>query len=318
MASIARPSRHREGRRRPTPLQPAARANIKITPDDKVKVLDFGLAKTMDTEPSRDVANSPTLSMMATNAGIILGTAAYMSPEQAKAFPADHRSDVFSFGVVVYEMLTGRQPFQGETAPDILASVLVREPDLQRLPFDLNPRIAELLRRCLEKSPKRRWQAMSDLRAELEAVASSPRAVLQIAVNDAALVRRLQRFGGLQGDAQGFLDGERPPQQPLGQRLAFDQLHDQEVLAVPLLHAVERGNVRMVDRREHFGFAFEPRHPVRVGAEALADDFDRDAATELAVAGAVDLAHSARSDHVRNFVRAKPGAGRQRHEGAEL
>jgi serine/threonine-protein kinase len=153
-------------------------ANIKITPDDKVKVLDFGLAKTIETEPARDVANSPTLSMMATNAGIILGTAAYMSPEQAKAFPADHRSDVFSFGVVFYETLTGRQPFQGETAPDILASVLVREPELQRLPSDLNPRIAELLRRCLEKNPKRRWQAMGDLRAELEAIASSPRPVI--------------------------------------------------------------------------------------------------------------------------------------------
>ena len=79
---------------------------------------------------------------MATNAGIILGTAAYMSPEQAKGFAADHRSDVFSFGVVLYEMLTGRQPFQGETAPDVLASVLVREPELQRLPADLNPRMS--------------------------------------------------------------------------------------------------------------------------------------------------------------------------------
>ena len=115
--------------------------------------------------------------MMATNAGIILGTAAYMSPEQAKGFAADHRSDVFSFGVVLYEMLTGRQPFQGETAPDVLASVLIREPELQRLPTDLNPRIAELLRRCLEKNPKRRWQAIGDLRAEIEALMSSPRAV---------------------------------------------------------------------------------------------------------------------------------------------
>ena len=105
---------------------------------------------------------------MATQAGIILGTAAYMSPEQAKGFPADHRSDVFSFGVVLYEMLTGRQPFQGETAPDILASVLVREPDLHALPPDLNPRLPELVRRCLEKNPKRRWQAMGDVRAEIE------------------------------------------------------------------------------------------------------------------------------------------------------
>ena len=94
--------------------------------------------------------------MMATQAGLILGTAAYMSPEQAKGFPADHRSDVFSFGTVLFEMLTGRQPFQGDTAPDVLASVLVRDPDLESLPPHLNPRLHDLLRRCLEKTPKRR------------------------------------------------------------------------------------------------------------------------------------------------------------------
>jgi eukaryotic-like serine/threonine-protein kinase len=121
------------------------------------------------------MADSPTLSMMASQVGIILGTAAYMSPEQAKGFPADHRSDVFSFGVVLYEMLTGRQPFQGETAPDVLASVLVRDPELTRLPPDLNPRLTEILKRCLEKSPKRRWQAMGDLRTEIETVAAAPR-----------------------------------------------------------------------------------------------------------------------------------------------
>jgi serine/threonine protein kinase len=151
-------------------------ANVKVTPDDRVKVLDFGLAKAMEGEsaPSR-VANSPTLSMMASQAGVILGTAAYMSPEQAKGFPADHRSDVFSFGAVVFEMLTGRQPFQGDTAPEVLASVLVREPEIARLPADVNPRLSELVRRCLEKQPKRRWQAIGDVRAELEAIAAAPR-----------------------------------------------------------------------------------------------------------------------------------------------
>ena len=152
-------------------------ANVKITPDGKVKVLDFGLAKAIETEATAaNLAHSPTLSMMATQAGMILGTAAYMSPEQAKGFAADHRSDVFSFGVVLCEMLTGRQPFQGETAPDILASVLAREPDLHTLPPNLNPRLADLVRRCLEKLPKRRWQAIGDVRAELEMIAAQPHA----------------------------------------------------------------------------------------------------------------------------------------------
>ena len=152
-------------------------ANVKVTPDDRVKVLDFGLAKAMESEAAPgSVANSPTLSMMASQAGVILGTAAYMSPEQAKGFPADHRSDVFSFGAVLFEMLTGRQPFQGDTAPEVLASVLVREPEISRLPPDLNPRVTELVRRCLEKQPKRRWQAVGDVRAELEAITAAPRA----------------------------------------------------------------------------------------------------------------------------------------------
>jgi Tol biopolymer transport system component len=159
-------------------------ANIKVTPDDRVKVLDFGLAKAVETQASSSsAANSPTLSMMASQAGIILGTAAYMSPEQAKGFPADHRSDIFSFGSVVFEMLTGRQPFQGETAPEVLASVLVREPDINRLPPDLNPRLAEVVRRCLEKHPKRRWQAIGDVRAELESIAAAPRTQPQAAVS---------------------------------------------------------------------------------------------------------------------------------------
>ena len=150
-------------------------ANVKIAPDGGVKVLDFGLAKVMETEAaSSSVANSPTLSMMATQAGSILGTAAYMSPEQAKGLPADHRSDVFSFGTVLFEMLTGRQPFPGDTAPDVLASVLVRDPNLESLPPGLNPRLRDLVRRCLEKAPKRRWQAIGDVRAEIEAISADP------------------------------------------------------------------------------------------------------------------------------------------------
>ncbi|MGB2713912.1 MAG: protein kinase [Vicinamibacterales bacterium] len=157
--------------------------NVKITPEDQVKVLDFGLAKAMDSDASAaNIANSPTLSGLATQAGIILGTAAYMSPEQAKGASADQRSDIFSFGIVLFEMLTGRRPFQGETAADVLASVIVRDPELTALPRDLNPRIVDLVRRCLEKPPKRRWQAIGDVRAEIETILAAPSTISMEAV----------------------------------------------------------------------------------------------------------------------------------------
>jgi serine/threonine-protein kinase len=150
-------------------------ANIAFTADGQVKVLDFGLAKALEPVATSSLTNSPTLTLAATQAGVILGTAAYMSPEQAKGLSADHRSDIFSFGVVLYEMVTGRQPFAGDTAPEVLASVLIRDADLSALPPNLNPRLSDLLKRCFDKTPKKRWQATGDLRAELETIAAAPR-----------------------------------------------------------------------------------------------------------------------------------------------
>ena len=110
-------------------------ANVKITRDGKVKVLDFGLAKAMEQSPATMLSNSPTLiSMAASNAGVILGTAAYMSPEQAKGRPVDRRADIWAFGVVLYEMLTGRMLFSGETVSETMAFVMTKEPDWNALP----------------------------------------------------------------------------------------------------------------------------------------------------------------------------------------
>jgi Tol biopolymer transport system component len=144
-------------------------ANIKLTPDGAVKVLDFGLAKFLLDAPAKaNLTHSPTLSVAGTYPGVILGTAGYMSPEQAKGYEADQRSDLFSVGCILYELLTGRQAFDGETASEILAGVLKTEVDLTTLPPRLNPRLTELLRRCLEKNPKKRWHAAADVRVEIE------------------------------------------------------------------------------------------------------------------------------------------------------
>ena len=155
-------------------------ANIKVREDGTVKVLDFGLAKALEPTngaPS-NVSQSPTITTPAmTQAGMILGTAAYMSPEQAKGRAADRRSDVWAFGVVLYEMLTGQRAFKGEDVSDTLAFILTREPDWTTLPADTPPLIRRLLRRCLEKERKRRLDSAADARLEIEEAMTAPSAV---------------------------------------------------------------------------------------------------------------------------------------------
>lgn len=147
-------------------------ANVKVRADGAVKVLDFGLAKAIDPAAgsSATAMNSPTLSIHATEAGIILGTAAYMSPEQARGRVVDRRADIWAFGAVLFEMLTGRRAFEGETLSDTIASVLKSDPPWTALPPDAPAEIRRLLRRCLEKDPKRRLQAIGEARIQLEAL----------------------------------------------------------------------------------------------------------------------------------------------------
>jgi len=148
-------------------------ANIKVTAEGTVKVLDFGLAKALSDEPAaEDMSNSPTLSMAATRQGVILGTAAYMAPEQARGKKADRRADVWAFGCVLYETLTGKQAFQGEDVTEVLAAVVKSEPALDVLPANTPPTIRSLLRRCLDKNLRRRLPHIAEARIIIEDVLS--------------------------------------------------------------------------------------------------------------------------------------------------
>lgn len=148
-------------------------ANIKIAPNDSVKILDFGLAKALESDAgSVDISTSPTISRMATQAGIILGTAAYMSPEQAKGKPVDRRTDIWAFGCVLYEMLTGKMAFSGETVTDTLASVIRAEPDWSALPANTPTHTRVLLQRCLQKDARQRLRDIGDARIAIDEVLS--------------------------------------------------------------------------------------------------------------------------------------------------
>jgi serine/threonine protein kinase/Tol biopolymer transport system component len=153
-------------------------ANITVTADGKVEVLDFGLAKALDSTSTTgavsDISQSPTQVTGHTAVGVIIGTAAYMSPEQARGRPVDRRADIWAFGCVVYEMLTGKKAFDGETVTDVLAAVVTRGPDWSALPSTTPRRLRALVERCLEKDPKKRLRDAGEARIVLEDIIARP------------------------------------------------------------------------------------------------------------------------------------------------
>jgi len=149
--------------------------NIMITPEGKVKILDFGLAKAYGGETTAvDIEKSPTITAKMTEPGVILGTATYMSPEQARGRAVDKKADIWAFGCVLYECLTGSRAFHGETVSDTLAHILKGEPDWSKLPAETPTLIKVLLHRCLEKDPKKRLHDIADARLEIEAPVAYP------------------------------------------------------------------------------------------------------------------------------------------------
>jgi serine/threonine protein kinase/Tol biopolymer transport system component len=159
-------------------------ANVKLTPDGTVKVLDFGLARAYagQTAVEESLSSAPTMTAPISQAGVVLGTAAYMSPEQARGKHVDRRADVWAFGCVLYEMLTGKRCFGGDTATDVLANIVTKEPDWNPLPPALPRRVKELLQQALEKDPRQRLRDMGDIglvieKAGTDAVAPSPQVV---------------------------------------------------------------------------------------------------------------------------------------------
>ncbi len=177
--------------------------NVKLAPGGEVKVLDFGLAKGAGTaESSPDLSQSPTMAYAATGVGVILGTAAYMSPEQARGKTVDRRTDIWSFGCVMYECLTGQQLFSGETVSDTIAKILEREPDWNAIPEQTPEKIRALVRRCLEKDAKKRLRDIGDARLELEEALAARTSSSRIA---AAEVARAEQRAARAGSAGGPL-----------------------------------------------------------------------------------------------------------------
>jgi serine/threonine-protein kinase len=203
-------------------------ANVNITPDGSIKVLDFGLAKALAPDPISgenivdDLSMSPTMTQAMTGMGVLLGTAGYMSPEQARGRPVDRRADIWAFGCILYEMLTGRRLFTGETATDVIGAVVHKEPDLEVLSPRVPARIRRLLERCLHKDPSRRLQSIGEARIALQEWLENPEGEPAVAESGPRGIRRWMPLltaaaGLLVGGvlAASFAAGDGSPSEPV-------------------------------------------------------------------------------------------------------
>jgi eukaryotic-like serine/threonine-protein kinase len=195
-------------------------ANIKVITDDTVKILDFGLAKALEGDTaSIDISTSPTISRMATQGGVLLGTAAYMSPEQAKGKSVDRPADIWAFGCVLYEMLTGKMAFRGESATDTLGAIIHVEPDWSQLPATTPVRVRVLLQRCSQKNARQRLRDIGDARISLDEVLSgapeaAPGPVAAITVWQRAIPWAIAGLLLLRTAALAFLYSHQKPSAP--------------------------------------------------------------------------------------------------------
>jgi len=256
--------------------------NIKVTPEGTVKLLDFGLAKAVENPgaASGDPANSPTLTLGVTNVGVIMGTAAYMSPEQAGGKTVDRRADIWSFGAVLYEVLSGRRAFAGDSVSDTLAGVLKVDPDWKALPSDTPTAVRRLIQRCLTKDRKQRLQAIGDARIAIEEVLSG--ASLE-APQPAPAGRRIVPWAvaGVLAIALAIMswvwwDAARPVAQPLV-RLDVDLGPDISLLPMDLTNAHGNRVLLSPDGRRMVYLASKSGGPQRLFTRKL----DQPEATEL-------------------------------------
>jgi len=210
-------------------------ANVIVSQDGLVKVLDFGLARAYEgdeSSSSEDSGTSPTLTAAMTQAGVILGTAAYMSPEQARGYAVDNRTDIWAFGVIIWELLAGRRLFAGDTVSDTLAMVLRSEPDWDSLPADLSPSLRRLIQRCLQREKRQRMHHIADARIVLEDVLQDGTSAYEAATGSiapsSAMAARSNRLGWAAAVVMTLLAGflgwqvTKPPVAPESPVVSFD------------------------------------------------------------------------------------------------